>query len=74
MALPTEEVIRRIHEEEDFVNLKRFNYSLLKVQERFPNGAPDKTIANALLLNEEDIPLIYQGIINKLREMLRVDL
>lgn len=73
MAFPTEEVIRRIHEEEDFVNLKRFEYSLAKVQERYPNGAPDKTIANALLLNEEDVQIIYEGIVNKLKVLLGVD-
>lgn len=74
MVTSTEELIRKIHEEEDFVNIKRFDYSLDKVQNRFPSGAPDKTIANALLLEEEDVPLIYQNIVNKLREYLKVDL
>ncbi len=73
MALPTEEVIKRIHEEDDFINIKRFNYSLANAQARFPEGAPNKVIASALLVNEEDVPTIYQAIIQKLRTLLKID-
>lgn len=72
MALPTEEVIKKIHEDEDFINIKRFNFSLANAQARFPDGAPNKVIASALVVNEDDVPAIYQEIIEKLRKLLKI--
>lgn len=72
--MPTVEEIRtRIQTEPDFVNLKRFDYSLEKVLERYPEGAPPRLIAQALLMTEEEVEELYQQTVVRLREVMKVD-
>lgn len=68
--MTTDEVLRKINSDPDFVYLKRFDYSLAKVLERFPEGAPDHTIAKALMMTPEDVEATYQRIVAKLRGSL----
>jgi hypothetical protein len=70
----TEEVIQRINSDPEFVNLKRFEYSLAQVMERFPEGAPDRTIAQALMIAEDDVSRLYNEIIERLRVQLKIEL
>lgn len=72
--MTTEEAIQRIQNDPDFVALKRFEYSLEKVMERFPEGAPDRTIAQALMISEDDVPRLYAEIVVRLREKLKVEI
>ena len=68
------EAERRIAEDPDFVNLKRYGYSLAAVLEAFPNGCPDKLIAQALLVTEDDVPAMEDVITTKLRRSMKVNL
>lgn len=65
-----EEAIVRLHTEPDFVASKRFDHSLTKLVERFPDGAPDKTIAAALMIDVEEVPRFYDDIMSKLRKRM----
>lgn len=68
--MTTEEAQQRINTEPDFVYLKRLDYSLARVVERFPDGAPDRTIAQALMITTEDVERIYADIVNRLKTRL----
>ncbi len=69
--MTTEEALRRINEDPDFVLLKRFDYSIVKLLARYPDGVPnDKIIAQALLITEEDVENLYGTIVEKLRAKL----
>ncbi len=70
--LTTEEVQRLIDEDPDFVNLKRYGYSLKAVLKAFPDGCPEKLIVQGLLI-ADDIESIEAGIIAKLRIAMGVD-
>ena len=50
--------------------LKKFDYSLRKVLQRYPDGAPDRVIAQALMITEEDVPLIWDQIVAKLKDIV----
>lgn len=63
----------RLYREEDYVYSRRFEYSLTKLLERYPDGAPDSLIAAVLLIPETDIEPNYSIIVAKLREHMRVD-
>lgn len=63
-----EEFKRRLETEPDFVNLKRYGYSLERVLDRYPDGAPDRLIAQALCMSEEEVEELYEEIVLKLRE------
>lgn len=65
--MTTEEATRMIRTDRDFVYLKRYDYSLAKVLDRFPDGAPDRTIAQALMITTEDVERIYLDILSRLR-------
>lgn len=70
--MSTEEVKRRINEDPDFVYLKRFDYSLKNVLARYPDGAPTRIIAQALMITEEDAEAMYPRVVAKLRDIMGV--
>lgn len=68
-----EEAKRRVNSDPDFVYSKRFDYSLEKCLDRYPDGAPDKVIAQCLMLTEEEVEATYQEVVEKLRKIMKVD-
>lgn len=60
----------RIETEPDFIAIKRFDYSLNKLLERYPEGVPTRVIAQALMMEESEVEELYQKIIAKLRKNL----
>lgn len=71
--MTTEEALVLINTDEDFVYLKRLDYSLARVVERFPDGAPDRTIAQALMITTEDVERIYNDIVARLKVKLATE-
>jgi hypothetical protein len=63
-----------IETDPDFIHVKRFDYSLAKLTDRYPEGAPTKVIAQALMMTEDEVEELYQQIILKMRTALKVDL
>lgn len=66
------EAQQRVQTDPDFVNLKRFDFSLQKVLERYPEGAPDRVIANALMIPEHAVEELYQSAVAKLKMIMGV--
>jgi hypothetical protein len=66
-----EEIKNKIEQDEDFVNIKRFDYSLKKLLERYPEGAPVSVMAQALMIPEEELEIMYQNILSKLRKAIK---
>jgi hypothetical protein len=71
--MSTSEIRKKIESEPDFVNLKRYDFSLEKLLDKFPDGVPNKMIAQALLMTEEEVEKIYQQVVLKLRKEMKVD-
>lgn len=67
------EVQKRLLGDEDFVNLKRFDFSIAEVLKRYPEGAPDRIIAQALGISEDEVESRYQDIVAQLRGLMKVD-
>ena len=63
----------RVHTEPDFVNSKRHEYSLKKLEERYPDGAPDNVIANALMIKEEEVEPEFDKVVVKMRKEMGVE-
>ena len=58
----------------DFIYSKRFDNSIEKFLERYPNGdAPTRVIAQCLLISEEEVNEIYNNVISKLKKSFGVD-
>lgn len=57
----------------DYISSKRFDYSLEKLLERYPDGCPDRVIASVLLIEEQEVEQYYVRIVEKLRRMMKVD-
>lgn len=68
----TAEARDRILNDEDFIYSKRFEYSLAKVEERYPDGVPHRLIAAMLLITEEDVQAHYDRIVRLLRAKMGV--
>jgi hypothetical protein len=63
----------KIENDSDFINLKRFDFSLKKLLERHPNGVSDRLISQALSIGEAEITQRYQQILLKLKKQLSND-
>lgn len=74
LTLKGQEAKLRISDEDDFILLKRFDYSLKNLLNRHPSGVPDRVIAAALMITEDDVEDIYQDIVLKLRHTMKVEL
>lgn len=58
----------------DFIYSKRFGYSLKKLLKRYPEGCPDRILAAALMMTEEQAEETYKQIVLKLRKLMGVTL
>jgi hypothetical protein len=61
--MTSEEIKRRIAIDPDFVFFPRFDNSLKKLKDRYPAEAPDKIIAMALQLEDEQVEAMWDKII-----------
>lgn len=61
----------RLDTDRDYILLKRFDYSLEKLLRRYPDGAPDEVIAQALGIKPEEVEEIYQNLVLKIRAGLQ---
>lgn len=67
------EMKRLVETDGDFIALKRFDFSLEKLIERYPDGCPERVIANALMIPEHEVEELYQKAVTKLRLIMGVD-
>jgi hypothetical protein len=67
------EAKRRVETDPDYIYLKRFEFSLKKLLERYPEGCPDKVIAAALMIPEHEVEDLYQKAVVRLRMIMGVD-
>jgi len=70
--LTKEEIQFLIENENDWIAIKRFDYSLKKLLKRYPDGAPDRVIAQALYMTEEEVVELAKEIIERLKEKMGV--
>lgn len=63
---------RRLREDRDFIALKRFDYSLVNLRKKYPDGCPDHVIASALQVPEDEVEALYQSAVARLRGALGV--
>lgn len=65
-----EEIRRRLATDPDFINTRRFNFSLAEMRERYPGGAPDHLIAAALDMTEGELEQRFARIVAELRRVV----
>ena len=71
--MTTNEIRSRIADDPDFVGLKRFDYSMKKLLERYPEGCPNRVITHALMIAEGEVEDLYQQAVEHLREIMRIE-
>ncbi len=64
---------KRLHTEADYINIKKYKNRMSNLLKRYPESTPDKVIALALMLPEEQVEVEYQRIVQKLREFMKVE-
>jgi hypothetical protein len=69
-----EEIHDLINKDEDFIYSKRFDFSLKKLTERYPDGAPVKVIAQVLLISEEEVDRLLEEAIKTIRTQMKVEI
>ena len=68
-----DEVKQKISSDEDFINSKKYDYSISKFIEANPKGVSDNIIASFLCITKEEVQSIYDGVVKKIRHLLKVD-
>jgi len=56
----------------NYINIKRFGFSIDTLLQRYPDGAPNKIVASALMMTEEEVEEFYEGVVEKLRSIMGV--
>ncbi len=69
-----EEAKKKLDAEPDFAFVKRYEYSMKVLEERYPEGAPDNIIAQALMIEEEQVEPALNKLIVKMRGLMKVEL
>jgi hypothetical protein len=67
------EGIEQLHTDPDYILIKRFKNSLAKVVERYPDGAPDRIIGQALGMSDLQVQETYARVIDRLRSIMSVE-
>lgn len=61
----------RIRTDEDFIALKRYEFSLKNLRAKYKDDPiPNKLIASALLISEEELEAEYERIVKKLQLLM----
>lgn len=66
----TPEQQRRLEQDPDYILLTRYDNSLKRLLERYPDGAPDRIIGQAIGMSELEVQEAYEAIVRKLRRMM----
>lgn len=59
--------------DDDFINNKRYDYSLKKLLEKHQDGVSNKVIAQSLMIEEQEVEALYENIIVKLRSIMKIN-
>ncbi len=62
-----EEIKILIDTDVDFIAIRRFDFSLKKLLERYPDGVPTRIICTALQMDETQVEDMYQELLAKLK-------
>ncbi len=66
----SEEIKYMIETDADFINIKRFEFSLKKLLERYPDGVPTRIICTALQMDEPAVIQLENEVLAKLKTKL----
>jgi len=72
MSVEKEEVKSRVLSEPDFINSKKYRYSLDRYLKNNPTS-PDNIIAHLLCMSEEDVKKVFEGAVVKIRQFMKVE-
>jgi len=64
----------RMESDPDYVISKKHGNSLAAVLRDFPDGVPERTAARMLDMSESEVEQIYQGVVLRLRHLMKVSL
>lgn len=56
------------------MHVRRFDFSLKRLLERYPEGCPQRLIAQALFVSEADVARMYAEVVAKLRQSMGVQI
>jgi hypothetical protein len=70
--MKTEEAMAMLEQDNDWIAIKRLDYSLANLLQKYPDGVPDNIIASALMMTVEEVEALYQETIQELRELMGV--
>jgi len=63
-----------LEQDDDWIAIKRLDYSLANLLAKYPDSVPDNIIASALMMSPEEVEDLYQETIQELRELMGVTL
>jgi len=68
-----EDVKKKILEDRDFINIKRYDFSLKKLLQSYPDGVPEELICRALDMTPKEAHDTYLRCVAKLKSSMKVD-
>lgn len=66
----TENQTKQLFNDPNFICIKRFDYSLKELLNKYPDGVPHRIIAQALHLTEPELEVFIQETLAKLKSLI----
>jgi hypothetical protein len=66
------DLLTKLKEDPDFINSKRFDFSIKKMQDRYPTGCPERVAASCLMMDEKEFQEFHAKIVAKLQFYMNV--
>lgn len=63
-----------LEDDDDWIAIKRVDYSLAKLLKKYPDGVPENIVASALMLSPDEVEKLHQETVEELRELMGVTL
>jgi LPS sulfotransferase NodH len=69
-----EDLVKKVNEDEDFINMPKYENSIEVFQKKHPDGAKDDgVIAKALMMSENELKQKFDTILENVRDKLKIE-
>ena len=69
----TDELKEKIHNDPDFINSKKYRYSIDRYLKKIP-VSPDYMVAHLLGMSEVEVKTVFDGAVLKIRQFMKIEI
>jgi hypothetical protein len=68
--MPNPEQLHMLETDPEYIVMKRFDYSITTLEQRYPDGCPDHVVGQALGISEDEVQQRFESILTRIRNKI----